>query len=106
LKTTLVRDGAQDWLERTGDTRFIRVAENYEWPILLAEKLQEEVAELLAEPVGSPTAQEELVDLVEVIRAIAMRLHGVSIHELISLADLKSSKRGGFGVGYVMERRP
>ncbi len=63
---------------------------------LLKNKLVEEVVEFF-----KTNSIEELVDILEVVEALA-RCKGVSLAELLVLKEVKKVERGGFEEGIVM----
>lgn len=69
-------------------------------PALLA-KLAEETAEAAA--ASQQDLPEELADVLEVVRALAAGL-GLSLAEVIALADAKRASRGGFDDGVFLVR--
>jgi predicted house-cleaning noncanonical NTP pyrophosphatase (MazG superfamily) len=87
----LVRDKIPEIIRGTGEEPMTRVANIAEYKELLRAKLAEEVGEFLASE-GDP---EELVDILEVVMALADGL-GVDRMQLEKLRAKKAADRGGF----------
>ena len=87
----LVRDGIPDIIRREGAYPVVYRADAGEYRCLLRAKLCEEVAEFLK----APDSVEELADILEVVRALAVDL-GTSREGLDDVAADKARKRGGF----------
>ncbi|MGH3662488.1 MAG: nucleoside triphosphate pyrophosphohydrolase [Micromonosporaceae bacterium] len=88
--TKLVRDRIPELIKADGEEPKMRIASDEEYPALLRLKLLEEVQEFLDS--DDPT---ELVDVVEVVRAIAKE-KGVNATQLEKLRKRKEDERGGF----------
>ena len=86
----LVRDKIPQIIASQGEKANIRILEEAEYAICLADKLNEEVAEFHA---GQNL--EELADILEVVYALAEHL-GHSPEELEAVYREKHDKRGGF----------
>jgi len=86
----LVRDRIPEILESAGIAHQVRVLDETQYAQKLDEKLGEEFAEY--QESGSV---EELVDIVEIARAIADR-QGINWEQFNVLMDAKRAKRGGF----------
>lgn len=86
----LVRDKIPELIRESGGKPQTRILDEVEYTLELRRKLQEEINEFLES--GSP---EELVDLLEVIYALA-KSRGLSREELEALRLTKREKRGGF----------
>lgn len=91
----LVRDHIPDIIRAAGKLPELREADPSELQELLVRKLVEEVDEFLED-----RTMEELVDILEVVRAIAAG-QGVNHQELEALRERKHAERGGFTVGYI-----
>jgi predicted house-cleaning noncanonical NTP pyrophosphatase (MazG superfamily) len=89
----LVRDGIPEIIRRDGAEPVTYAAEPEEYRRRLREKLREEVAEFLDADEG--TAVEELADVLEVVRALAVDL-GAGIEGLEKARRAKAEARGGF----------
>lgn len=90
----LVRDKIPQVIEATGKGYRTRILEETEYKVELNTKLQEELTEYLS-AVKSEDSLEELVDLLEVIGALAA-VYGSSPEQLEALRQKKADKRGGF----------
>ncbi|MFF2889685.1 phosphoribosyl-ATP pyrophosphohydrolase [Paenibacillus sp. NPDC057967] len=90
----LVRDRIPHMIKAKGESCRTRILEPSEYSKELKAKLQEELREYLeaAEPAD---ALEELADMLEVIRALAL-LHGSDAEELEAIRARKAEQRGGF----------
>lgn len=86
----LVRDNIPQIIEQNGDALQSRVLDDFEFKIELDKKLQEEVAEYLADQ-----TIEELADILEVIYAIAGTM-GSDSQKLEQIRAEKAAKRGAF----------
>lgn len=94
----LVRDRVPAVIEANDETPVTDVVDGAEYRARLFEKLDEEVAELRAEP-----SVEELADVTEVLAALRAEL-GVDAAELERVRREKRAERGGFDDGVVLER--
>ena len=89
----LVRDRVPERIRADGRTPVVRVLAEDELRTALLAKLVEEAAEAAAaEPQDLP---EELADVVEVVRALAHGA-GLSLDDVLRLAEVKRAERGGF----------
>ena len=86
----LVRDRIPEIIEMSGKRCVCSILPDEEYLARLDEKLNEELAEY-----QESKAMEELADLLEVIRAIAVA-RGSSIEEVEAIRQDKAEKRGGF----------
>jgi predicted house-cleaning noncanonical NTP pyrophosphatase (MazG superfamily) len=97
----LVRDKIPDLIRAEGGIPVVEVLlAAQRRPALLA-KLLEEAGEAAAATDGE--LPEELADVLEVVRALACEL-GLSLGQVVELADEKRSRRGGFDQGLWLER--
>jgi predicted house-cleaning noncanonical NTP pyrophosphatase (MazG superfamily) len=86
----LVRDHIPEIIEKaTGKTAKTKILEQTEYVARLREKLQEEVDEYLEEP-----CQDELVDITEVVEALAEVEGG--LEEMKKIKDKKQRERGAY----------
>ena len=99
MPSKLVRDRIPQIITAAGLTPIIRVAADHELPGLLRTKLVEEATEV-AEALTPQAIRDELVDVLEVVHALAGR-HGISLIELEQLRAAKADSRGGFDHGLV-----
>ena len=86
----LVRDRIPEIIEDSGKTCVTKVLPDEEYLKMIDAKLDEELAEY-----HKDQNIEELADLLEVIRAVAIA-RGYSIEELEKVRAEKAEKRGGF----------
>ena len=86
----LVRDRIPELIEASGERCVCATLSDEEYLAKLDEKLNEELAEY-----QESKSMEELADLQEVIRAVAVA-RGSSIEEVEALRRDKAAKRGGF----------
>jgi predicted house-cleaning noncanonical NTP pyrophosphatase (MazG superfamily) len=96
----LVRDGIAARLDEAGVGYETRRAERDEMKELLTRKLHEEVEELGAATLPSDV-KEEIVDILEVLYAIAAR-NGCNEQDLAELRTTKREERGAFSDGVVL----
>lgn len=97
----LVRDLIPDIIRADGRTPVVEVlTASQRRPALLA-KLLEEAGEAAA--ASDDELAEELADVLEVVRALASDL-GLSLGQVMDLADDKRAKRGGFDAGLLLVR--
>jgi predicted house-cleaning noncanonical NTP pyrophosphatase (MazG superfamily) len=92
----LIRDSIPAIARRKGKILEIRIAEDHEMPGLLGEKLLEETSEFLAEP-----SIEELIDILEVVEAIATA-YGWSPASVEAAKAGKKFERGAFAQRVVL----
>jgi len=94
----LVRDKIPEIIRQHGKTPVIRkVADQDELAQLLVAKLSEEVAEY-----RESGSQEELADILEVIRALSAVVHGMTMSEVERIRAQKEVDRGSFKEGLVL----
>ena len=95
----LVRDRIPDVIRAAGRTPVVEVLPaSQRRPALLA-KLLEEASEAAA--ASDDELPEELADVLEVVRALAADL-GLSLGQVVQLADGKRERRGGFDEGLLL----
>ena len=94
----LVRDLIPEIIEKDGKTCICSVLSQQDYITLLDQKLNEELAEY-----QESKSMEELADLLEVIRAVALA-RGSSMEEVERIRIQKSAKRGGFEKRILLER--
>ena len=93
----LVRDRIPEIIEQSGKTCICSVLTDEEYLKLLDEKLDEELAEY-----QESKSMEELADLLEVMRAVALA-RGSSLEEVEEIRRLKADRRGGFEKKILLE---
>ena len=93
----LVRDRIPEIIEQDGKTCTCSVLDDEDYLKLLDEKLNEELAEY-----QKSKSMEELADLMEVIRAVAIA-RGSSLEEVESIRKKKAEKRGEFEKRIMLE---
>ena len=86
----LIRDQIPQIIEASGKQCVCEVLSESEYLEMLDAKLTEELAEY-----QESKSMEELADLLEVIRAVALA-RGSSIEEVEKIRTAKAAKRGGF----------
>jgi predicted house-cleaning noncanonical NTP pyrophosphatase (MazG superfamily) len=89
----LVRDRIPQIIRENGAEPVTYTAGREEYRSRLRDKLSEEVTEFLDS--DEETAPEELADVLEVVRALAVDL-GIDADQLEKLREAKAGKRGGF----------
>lgn len=94
----LVRDKIPDIIKEAGEKPITHIAEEKEYEKALARKLQEEVAEFLANP-----SIEEVIDIFEVIYSICV-IKGIPTNKLEEIRQKKADKRGSFKNRIILER--
>lgn len=95
----LIRDKILDIIKAKGDPLpeyYLAVEERF--TSKLRDKLTEEVNEYLSSP-----SIEELADIIEVVSALAKRVHRVRLEQVLEVADQKREERGGFDLGIVAD---
>jgi predicted house-cleaning noncanonical NTP pyrophosphatase (MazG superfamily) len=90
-QSKLVRDMVPQIIRSQGQEPITHIADAKEYAARLRDKLTEEVAEFLA----SDNAPEELVDILEVLYALA-ELAGADPWQLEQMRAAKAKERGGF----------
>lgn len=90
MSEKLVRDNIPEIIRGHGEAPVTRVLSDEEYLIALDEKLREEVEEYL-----EANDLNELADILEVVRAIALA-RGSSIEQVESVREKKLEERGGF----------
>ena len=93
----LVRDRIPEIIEADGKTCTCSVLSEEDYLRMLDEKLNEELAEY-----QESKSMEELADLMEVIRAVALA-RGSSPEEVEEIRRKKAEKRGGFEKRILLE---
>ncbi len=93
----LVRDRIPQVIEDSGGVAQWSILERSLWRLALNEKLKEEVGEYLGAE-SEESQLEELADIFEVVRGLVAE-RGLSMGNLISVADAKRIERGGFEKG-------
>ena len=93
----LVRDKIPAIIASDGKNAKLRVATDKEYPIYLSKKLKEEAEEFSKNP-----GIEELVDIVEVVNALAMA-HNIDPRALDKIRAKKLDERGGFSMRIILE---
>ena len=93
----LVRDRIPEIVERDGNTCSYSVLSDGDYLEKLDEKLNEELAEY-----QESKSMEELADLLEVMRAVALA-RGSSIGEVEEIRRRKAEQRGGFEKKILLE---
>jgi predicted house-cleaning noncanonical NTP pyrophosphatase (MazG superfamily) len=91
----LVRDKIPDIIRASGRTPRVTTLASREFQAALTDKLDEEVAELIAARTTDAVI-EEAADVVEVLIAMAGEW-GVNLDNILKAADRKRTDRGGFG---------
>ena len=86
----LVRDKIPEIITGRGEAATWHVAGDEEYSRLLKEKLNEEVAETLADPCAN-----EFADVLEVIDAMAQHA-GITFDDVLKTKHERAEKRGGF----------
>ncbi|MDG0792242.1 nucleoside triphosphate pyrophosphohydrolase [Cohnella ginsengisoli] len=90
----LVRDRIPEVIESTGKACRTRILNEKEYHAELVVKLREESEEYFAANIAQDSL-EELADMLEVIRALAI-VHGASWEQLEATREEKVAARGGF----------
>ena len=94
----LVRDKIPEIIEKDGKQCECSVLSTEDYILLLDQKLDEELKEY-----QESKSMEELADLLEVIRAVAVA-RGSSIEEVEQIRIQKAEKRGGFEKRLLLEK--
>lgn len=98
----LVRDKIPEIIENDGETPVVRVLNDNEYKKELEKKLKEEYEEVLLAK-DKKERLEELADMLEVIRMLAL-LEDEDIQSVINIMDKKRKKRGGFTKKLFLEK--
>ncbi len=98
----LVRDKIPEIIENDGETPVVRVLNDNEYKKELEKKLKEEYEEVLLAK-EKKERLEELADMLEVIRTLAL-LEDEDIQSVINIMDKKREKRGGFTKKLFLEK--
>ena len=98
----LVRDKIPEIIENDGETPEVRVLNDNEYKKELEKKLKEEYEEVLLAK-DKKERLEELADMLEVIRTLAL-LEDEDIQSVINIMDKKREKRGGFTKKLFLEK--
>lgn len=98
----LVRDKIPEIIENDGEIVFTHVLSDAEYRLELYKKLNEECMEVAASKTSKETL-EELADVLEVLRTIAL-LENSQLEDIIQIADKKKEKRGGFQKRIFLEK--
>lgn len=91
----LVRDNIPAIIEKNGETCVTRKLTDKEYETALAEKLQEEVAELLEAYTAKERSAEEIADVMEVLYAMG-KTCAVSKREIEQVRSQKAAEKGTF----------
>ena len=94
----LVRDHIPEIIRSQGETPVTRRLSPEQLRACLADKLQEEVAEYLAEP-----CLMELCDILEVAEAL-IQAHGYTLEQARARQAEKAGRNGGFTQGVYLEK--
>ena len=97
----LVRDKIPNIIKEKGETPIIKTLNEIEYKKELENKLYEEYKEVI-ESNGNDRI-EELADMLEVIKALA-KLEKRNLNDVLTIADEKSKKRGGFEEKIFLEK--
>jgi len=97
----LVRDRIPEIIISNGEQPITRVLNDVEYKKCLEDKLYEEYKEVIDS--SGKDRLEELADVLEIIRAIAI-LEGSSLEEVVNIANDKSNKRGSFEKRLFLEK--
>ena len=98
----LVRDKIPNIIEEKGETPVIKVLNENDYKKELEKKLKEEYEEVLLAK-DKKERLEELADMLEVIRTLAL-LEDEDIQSVINIMDKKREKRGGFTKKLFLEK--
>ena len=98
----LVRDKIPEIIENDVETPVVRVLNDNEYKKELEKKLKEEYEEVLLAK-DKKERLEELADMLEVIRTLAL-LEDEDIQSVINIMDKKREKRGGFTKKLFLEK--
>jgi len=98
----LVRDRIPEKIEKNGEVAVTRILNDEEYRLELYRKLREECEEVIHAE-NSSNRVEELADVLEVVKAIAI-LEGKTIEDVLEAASKKAEKRGGFQKRIFLEK--
>ena len=98
----LIRDNIPSIIKRDGRKATTRILDDEEYKIELYKKLLEEANEVIGAN-NSEEVLEEMADVLEVLRAIAV-MNNKSIEDIINIAKQKRLKRGGFEKRIFLEK--
>ena len=101
LYNKLVRDKIPNIIKEKRETPVVRILDEIEYKNELEKKLYEEYKEVI-EAMGDDRL-EELADMLEVIKALA-KLEKRNLNDVLTIADEKSKKRGGFEEKIFLEK--
>jgi len=93
----LVRDRIPEIVKKNGESPITHTADDDEYWLKLKEKLREE-----AEEFAKDGNEEEMADILEVLRAIA-EFKKVDMKQLERLRKKKADERGGFGKRIILD---
>ena len=99
----LVRDKIPEIIRNNGENVVTRILEDDEYKNELYKKLLEESNEVISSKEPEETL-EELADVLEVLKSIA-ELNNKKLEDIITKADRKRSKRGGFNERIFLEKK-
>ena len=98
----LIRDKIVDIIEKDGKKAIVSTLNDEQYKIELLKKLLEEANEV-ANSSNSNEMLEELADVLEVIRYLA-KINGKKLNDIVTIADEKKEKRGGFDDKVFLEK--
>ena len=97
----LVRDNIPEIITAKGETPVTSILDDGKYKEELEKKLLEEYNEVIE--ATSSDRIEELADMIEVIKALAL-IEGSSLENVIEIANQKKEKRGGFSKKIFLEK--
>lgn len=98
----LVRDNIPDIIKDNNEVALIRILDENEYRVELYKKLFEECGEV-EKSKNSGEVLEELADVLEIVKAIA-ELEGKELDDVVTVANQKRLKRGGFTKRILLEK--
>lgn len=98
----LIRDKIPQIIESNGEKPIFRKLSDEDYKIELEKKLLEEYNEVLKADCATER-MEELADMLEIIISLA-KLENKSLEDIITIADKKRKKRGGFDKKIFLEK--